>query len=139
MTGDIPRIPLGTTTHPTILIVEDDLGAAEVFEQILRVNGYGVCVATNAESGLREVQHAKPSAVLLDLHLPTADGLEFLRQLRTGAAYARLPIAVVTGDYFVEEGVADELRTLGARVHFKPLWEDELLKLVRELLGSDER
>lgn len=120
----------------TILIVEDDAGAVEIFEQILKANGYGVCVAQDAESGLLAVECVKPSAILLDLRLPIADGLEFLRQLRAGASHTRIPIAVVTGDYFVEESVAEELQTLGAQIHFKPLWEDDLLRLIHDLLDS---
>jgi DNA-binding response OmpR family regulator len=93
-----------------------------------------VCVASDAESGLLEIQRVNPSAVLLDLHLPMTDGVELLRQLRSGMPHVRVPIAVVTGDYFVEESVAREIQELGARMHFKPLWEDDLLALVRDLL-----
>lgn len=128
--------PRGANEPATILIVDDDPGAVDIFEQILKTNGYAVRVASDAESGLIEIQRAAPSAVLLDLHLPMADGVEFLRQIRAGAPDTATPIAVVTGDYFVEEELAREIQTLGARVHFKPLWEDDLLKLVRELLNG---
>lgn len=121
-------------TAATIMIIDDDPGAVEVFEQILRLNGYRVCVASDAETGLVEIRRTNPSAVLLDLHLPMADGVELLRQLRGSAQQVPMPIAVVTGDYFVEESMAREIQELGARVHFKPLWEEDLLALVRELL-----
>ena len=121
----------------SILIVEDDPGARETFEHILRIHGYGVRVAADAAAGLREVRRSTPSAVLMDLHLPMADGVEFLKQLREIAPQARMPIAVVTGDYFVAEEVAQELRILEAPVHFKPLWEEDLLKLVHDLLDDE--
>lgn len=119
----------------TILLVEDDPGAVETFEHILKANGYGICVAPDAESGLLAVERAKPSAIVLDLRLPMADGVEFLRQLRAAESQTRIPVAVVTGDYFIEESIAEELQTLGARVHFKPLWDEDLLRLVRDLLN----
>ena len=128
--GRAPRPPA------TILLVEDDPGVVEIFSRILRMNGYEVRVAPDAESGLLELQRFTPSAVLLDLRLPIVDGLELLRRLRAEIPDARMPIAVVTGDYFVEEDVSRELRQLGAQVHFKPLWEDDLLKLVRDLLDG---
>jgi len=118
----------------TILIVEDDPGALETFERILTTHGYGVRVAPDAESGLQEVANAEPAAVLVDLHLPLVDGVEFLRQVRAETPHAELPVAVVTGDYFVDEQVERELQGLGARMHYKPLWEDDLLKLVHDLL-----
>ena len=117
-----------------ILIVEDDPGAVEVFEHMLKARGYSVRVALDAPSGLTEVGHAVPAAVLLDLRLPTADGLEFLRCLRATVPYAHVPVAVVTGDLFVEEWVARELETLGAQIHFKPLWEEDVMRIVQDLL-----
>jgi two-component system KDP operon response regulator KdpE len=133
---DVSLTGTGANQAATILIVDDDSVAVEVFEQILTNHGYSVRVAPDAELGLQEVLRAAPAVILLDLHLPMADGLEFLRQLRANAPHARTPIAVITGDYFVEEDVARELLTLGARVHFKPLWEEELLKLIHDLLNS---
>ncbi|HEY5619553.1 MAG TPA: response regulator [Vicinamibacterales bacterium] len=118
------------------MIVEDDPGAVAIFTQVLTSHGYGVQVARDAESGLLEIQRALPAAILLDLHLPVADGIEFLRRLRTSNPGARMPIAVVTGDYFVDEDIFCELQALHARVHFKPLWEEDLLTLVDELLRS---
>lgn len=136
VTTHVSPAGVAARTPATILIVEDDPGTVAVFGEILQRNGYDVCVAPDAESGLREVERVKPSAVLLDLRLPLADGVEFLRQLRADAPQARMPIAVVTGDYFLEETVGREIQALGARVHFKPLWEEDLLKLVRELLDG---
>lgn len=120
----------------TILIVEDDPGAVEIFTQILTLNGYAVHVAVDAESALQDIQRVNPSAILLDLHLPMADGVEFLRQLRARSPHDGIPIAVITGDYFVEEDMAREVQALGARFHFKPLWEEDLLKLVQDLLDA---
>ncbi len=120
----------------SILIVEDDPGAVEAFEHILKAEGYGVRVTLDAESALLEVERAVPAAVLLDLHLPITDGVEFLRRLRATARYANVPVAVVTGDYLVDERVARELEMLGAQIHFKPLWEEDLIRIVRDLLSG---
>jgi hypothetical protein len=40
----------------------------------------------------------------------------------------------VTGDYFLEDEVSDELRSLGAELRFKPLWLEDLVGLARNLL-----
>ena len=120
----------------SILVVEDDAAALEIFDQILTGAGYHVRGVPDAQRALAEIQRTVPSAVLLDLHLPMMDGLQFLRQLRADAPAARMPIALVTGDYFLEEEMAQEVRALGARVHFKPLWDDDLLKLVADLLNT---
>jgi hypothetical protein len=41
---------------------------------------------------------------------------------------------VVTGDYLLDERVTRELQVLGVRLYFKPLWEEDLIRIVRDLL-----
>lgn len=118
----------------SVLIVEDDPGAAEAFEHILKAEGYGVCVAPDAQSAFVEIERALPAAVVLDLHLPITDGLEVLRGLRATSRHAHIPVAVVTGDYLVEERVTRELQVLGAQLYFKPLWEEDLIRIVHNLI-----
>lgn len=45
-----------------------------------------------------------------------------------------MPVAVVTADYLVDERVTRELQVLGAQLYFKPLWEEDLIRIVRDLL-----
>jgi DNA-binding response OmpR family regulator len=119
----------------TLLIVEDDPGALETFAHILRTRGYRILTTASAESALAEIKRASPSALLLDLHLPLSSGLEILRQLRLSPHGSDVRVAIMTGDYFLEETLAREIQTLGARIYFKPLWEDDLLQIARDLLG----
>jgi len=44
------------------------------------------------------------------------------------------PVAIVTGDYLLDDSVSTELRELGAELRFKPLWLDDLVGLARTLL-----
>jgi DNA-binding response OmpR family regulator len=118
----------------TILIVDDDPSVTETFERMLRLEGYHVVTALSAEAGLNQAERANPNAVILDLRMPLVDGLQFLRQLRTKEALAKMPVAIVTGDYFLDDAVAKELRALGAEVRFKPLWLEDLVALARNLL-----
>jgi DNA-binding response OmpR family regulator len=118
----------------SILIVEDDPGAVEAFEYMLKGEGYGVLTAHDAPSAFLEIEREVPAAVVLDLHLPLTDGLEILRRLRTTARHAHIPVAVVTGDYLVDERVTRELEMLGAHLYFKPLWDEDLIRIVRGLL-----
>lgn len=134
MLDDLPAAADSGVRDASILVVEDDPGAVEAFEHMLKAEGYRVRVALDAPSGLAELERAAPAAVLLDLHLPITDGLEFLRRLRATVPHARVPVAVVTGDYFVEESVARELERLGARIHFKPLWDEDVMRIVHDLL-----
>ena len=122
--------------NPTILIVDDDEGVTTTFARMLRLEGYEVYTAMNAETGLREAEATAPDAIILDLRMPLVDGLGFLRRLRAIDQYREIPVAIVTGDYFLDDAVSAELRMLGAELKFKPLWLEDLVGLARTLLAG---
>lgn len=118
----------------TILIVDDDEGVTQTFARMLRLEGYGVRTAFNADTGLKLAKERLPDAIILDLRMPLVDGLGFLRQFRAIDVDKSVPVAIVTGDYFLDEAVSTELRQLGAEVKFKPMWLEDLVGLARTLL-----
>ena len=118
----------------TILIVDDDEGVTQTFARMLKLEGFQVRTAINAESGLKVANESQPNAIILDLRMPLVDGLGFLRRLRSQDEQRATPVAIVTGDYFLEDSVANELRELGAELRFKPLWLEDLVGLARNLL-----
>ncbi|MBI4484777.1 MAG: response regulator [Acidobacteria bacterium] len=135
--------PLETSRQPsaprqirpaTVLIVDDDPAVTETFARMLSLEGYDVRAAVSAEAGLREAEVAHPDAILLDLRMPLVDGLMFLRRLRARADMGKTPVAIVTGDYFLDDTVSDELHGLGAEVFFKPLWIEDLVRITQSLV-----
>jgi CheY-like chemotaxis protein len=116
-----------------VLIIDDDATTLQFFEQMLVEKGHTVRAVLTVEAGLAEASLHTPDAILLDLHLPLVDGLECLRRLRAAPLNLAMPVAILTGDYFMEDAVADELQALGARIHFKPVWEDDLHRIVGQL------
>ena len=120
----------------TVLIVDDDLGVTETFARLLKLEGYQVRTANNAEAGLKEASLSPPDAIILDLRMPLVDGVEFLRRLRARDTERKPPVAIVTGDYFIDDAVSDQLRSLGAELRFKPLWLEDLLAIVQTLVET---
>jgi DNA-binding response OmpR family regulator len=118
----------------SVLIVDDDEAVTQTFARMLRLEGYHVDTALNAETGLRQAEAGHPDAIILDLRMPLVDGLGFLRRLRSHEDHRSTPVAIVTGDYFLDDSVADELRDLGAELRFKPMWLEDLVGLARTLL-----
>jgi DNA-binding response OmpR family regulator len=117
-----------------ILIVDDDEGVTQTFARMLRLEGYQVRTAVSAEKGLAEAEENHPDAIILDLRMPLVDGLGFLRRLRAHDDQRETPVAIVTGDYFLDDSVSNELQELGAELRFKPLWLEDLVGLARNLL-----
>ena len=117
-----------------ILIVDDDEGVIQTFARMLRLEGYDVRTAMTAERGLDEAARMRPDAIILDLRMPLVDGLGFLRQLRQHEDHRGTPVAIVTGDYFLDDAVSSEVAELGAQLRFKPLWLEDLVALAHDLL-----
>ena len=127
------------TSSRTVLVIDDDRETTRTFARMLRLEGFQVRTAESAESGLQEAESGHPDAIILDLRMPVMDGLAFLHRLRSRPGQADIPVAIVTGDYLIEDSVADELMQLGAQIHFKPLWMDDLLVVAHSLLAPDRR
>ena len=117
-----------------ILIVDDDPIVSLTLSRMLGWAGHEVTLASSGASGLDAVETARPDAVLLDMRMPGMSGLEFLRILRGAPAHRDLPVGIVTGDYFMDEQVLAELSSLGAEVRYKPVWVDDLARLMAILL-----
>jgi CheY-like chemotaxis protein len=122
--------------RPIVAVIDDDVAVDRSFGQMLQAAGYDTHTEANVAAGLAYLEHAAPAVVILDLHLPDGTGLECLRRLRAWPHHRHLPVAILTGDYFLDEDVARELNELGARVFFKPVWEDDLLRIVGQLLAA---
>jgi DNA-binding response OmpR family regulator len=120
----------------SVLVVDDDEGVALTFSRMLRLHGYRVETATNPEAGLALALARPPDAVILDLRMPLVSGLEFLRRLRGLKTDRPTSVTIVTGDYFIDDHIAAEIKQLGAEVCFKPLWLDDLVDVVRAMLPS---
>ena len=76
-----------------ILIVEDDLLAAELERDYLEVSGYEVELCSNGEEGYREAMSGKYNLLLLDIMLPGMSGFEICRRIRREQ---NVPIIMVT-------------------------------------------
>ncbi len=118
-----------------ILIVDDDPSVTDAFARMLRLEGFEVWAAPSAHQGLALAQAHQPHAILLDLCMPLASGLQFLRAVRALPGLSETPAAIVTGDYYVEDAHTQEIAALGAELRYKPFWLDELVDLARGMVG----
>lgn len=81
-----------------LLIVEDDLDAARVLQEMLAQDGFTSDIVPTAREALTAAQSDKYDAVLVDLQLPDADGISLIRALRARPSSRELPVVVVSGD-----------------------------------------
>ena len=114
-----------------VLVVDDDPAVSASLSRALRLEGYTVAVVADGPPALQVVTSDKPDAVILDLQLPTLDGIEVCRRLR--AAGDDTPILMLTA----RDAVGDRVEGLDAGADdylVKPFALAELLARLRALL-----
>lgn len=114
--------PDGVPACARILIVDDDVDSAEMFQELLQSSGHVVCVALDGPSALEQAESFQPDVVFLDLTLPRMDGYEICRRLVLLKGKAPRIVAV-SGQAHVSD---DRLREAGfSGVLPKPIvWEN---------------
>jgi DNA-binding response OmpR family regulator len=128
--------PEATKPTKSILIVDDDRSALDTLARLLKLEGFAVATAADAETGLTIAQEMRPNAIILDLRMPVVNGVQMLRRLRANPDLVEVPVGMVTGDYFMPEATAAEIKSLGASLRFKPMWLEDLLALARTLVAA---
>jgi len=82
-----------------VLIIEDDQVIANVYRNKFAVEGYQAEAVFDGESGLKAMRTFQPDVMLLDLVLPRMSGVEFIKQVRNEADFAKVPIIVFSNTY----------------------------------------
>ena len=110
-------------------MVDDDREAQELLVLVLQSNGYRTMVASNGEEALTFARRHRPQVITLDVFLPTIDGWDVLRVLRSDPDTAAIPVVMVT--------ISSDRRTafaLGAVEHLiKPIDQKSLLEVLGRL------
>ena len=91
-----------------VLIVEDYDDTREFMKFLLETYGYQVIEATDGIEAIDRVKQQHPDLILMDISLPTVDGLTATRTIRTLDADAgKMPIIAVTafGKYHYQKAV----------------------------------
>ncbi len=118
-----------------ILIVEDDQTLLEVLNYNLNGEGYDVITAVDGAQALEAVELRRPDLLILDIMLPTLDGLEVCRILRKKGM--TMPILMLTARVDEVDKIAG--LELGADDYMtKPFSMRELLARVRAMLRRTE-
>ena len=79
-----------------VMVIEDEKEIRDLVRYNLEKAGFRVAAAGDGEEGLRQLFAARPDALVLDLMLPGANGLEILREVRGEPATHDLPVLVLT-------------------------------------------
>jgi two-component system cell cycle response regulator DivK len=117
-----------------ILIVEDNEMNRDVLSRRLLRRGFQVLLAADGLDALGVAHDTTPDLILLDLAMPTIDGWECARQLKSASDTAHIPIIALTAHAMV----GDRQKALDAGCDdfdTKPIDFEALLEKMHRLLG----
>ncbi|WP_437812282.1 ATP-binding protein [Sorangium sp. So ce1078] len=127
----VTEIPRSGTSALRVLLVDDNVDAAEGLRRILQLHGHTVSMAHDGPAALETARASKPELVLLDIGLPGMDGYEVVRRLRAEPELRRSYIAAVSG--YGQDQDRRRSREAGFDAHLtKPVATAQLLALVAE-------
>lgn len=84
------------TKKKVLLIVEDNEQNMELFRDLLLSKGYAVMEAVDGEMALAKVKSETPDLILMDIQLPTMDGVEVARRMRSNPSLGKTVIIAIT-------------------------------------------
>jgi CheY-like chemotaxis protein len=117
-----------------VLIVDDNAQNLKLASVLLRMEGFEVRTAVDAEQALRELESFSPRLILMDIQLPGMDGLELTRRLKSDPA--RREIAVIALTAYAMKGDEQRARAAGCDGYIsKPIDVNELPQLLRAHLA----
>ena len=121
---------------PLVLVVDDYADAREMYSEYLEFSGFRVAEAKNGVEALDQALSLKPDIILMDLSLPTMDGWEATRRLKSDDRTRHIPVVALTGHALA--GFSDGAKKAGCDGFVtKPCLPDALVAEVRRMLEQN--
>jgi CheY-like chemotaxis protein len=114
-----------------VLVIEDNVDAAETLRDVLRLAGHEAEVAFDGREALEKLAGVQPDTILCDLGLPDMDGFELARRLRREPSGRDVMLVALSGYARPED--RERSREAGFDAHLaKPASEEALEALLRD-------
>jgi CheY-like chemotaxis protein len=119
----------------TVMIIEDEEDAAELFAEMMRVSGYRVVKTSKSTPAIEIMTTEKPDVILLDIMMPELSGFDIMRLMRNDPVLSNIPVVVITA-----KGMPADIKNgmeAGASTYLtKPVGFLDLKEAVERALGS---
>jgi len=116
-----------------VLVVEDNVDAADTLSLLLRLHGHEVQLARTGPTALEMASASRPDVVLLDIGLPGMDGYEVAKRLRERLEFKDVMMCALTG-YTPSESDRQRQQETGFNHYYvKPVNLAKLLELFKTI------
>jgi CheY-like chemotaxis protein/anti-sigma regulatory factor (Ser/Thr protein kinase) len=128
----------GTSNQKVILLAEDSMANILTIGEYLESHGYEVAFARDGWEAISKAEEINPALILMDIQMPSLDGLEATRRLRANPRFATTPIIALTA--LAMSGDRERCLAAGANEYMsKPVKLERLVKIIETMLepGKD--
>ncbi len=123
-------MPQESEMKTKILIVDDEVDALELMQDLFDSKGYYSVTAKNGLEALNKIRESEPDIIISDIRMPEMDGMQLLEVVSN--SYSQIPVIMVTAHGTVETAV--DAMKMGAKDYIlKPLSLDEILIKVENI------
>jgi CheY-like chemotaxis protein len=121
--------------RPVVLMVDDDDMQHRLLASVLSELNLDLVFAGGGAEALGVLRKRRPDLVLMDIELPDIGGVEVTRRMKSIAAFATIPVVMITG-HSEKHLVVDSLKAGAADFVVKPFDRATVIAKVRKLLGG---
>ena len=123
---------VGGISSPVALVVDDDRDVVRLLSETLRKKGFAVIGAYDGAEAIASLAQRQPDIIVTDLKMPKVDGYELIQTVKTTAAWADIPIVVMTAHRIDPERI--DILDLATYHLNKPLSPEAIAEQVGALL-----
>jgi len=136
----LPRVPIQDTSLTTasapllatrktrVLVVDDNVDAAESVAAMLQLHGFQVAATYTGEQALESARSFRPQVAFIDLNMPGMSGIDLAVALKADASLQPLRLVALTG--MGQQSDVEATRRAGFEAHLtKPAQPEEIVRL----------
>ncbi|MBF0286968.1 MAG: response regulator [SAR324 cluster bacterium] len=117
-----------------ILIIDDEKQIRKYLKTFLDKDGYHTIGAADGAAGLVLLKECLCDLVITDIYMPNKEGIETIREIKS--EYPAIKIIAISGGGICDMNILNTATLIGADFALeKPIEEDHLLYVVRDLIG----
>ncbi len=119
-----------------VFVVNGSVEFLDLVRELLQDEHYNVTTTNFVPRTLHQIETARPSVLIVDLCYGEQAGWDLLTELRQEAATRQIPVILVsTSKQYLDRAEEEQAMWGGDRYLLKPFDLDELLRMIRELIG----
>ena len=123
----------GASKDFKIIVIDDEKYYTDTLAKLLELKGYNVWAFNNGKEALKRIKVDPPSLVILDLEMPDISGIKLIEEIKKDENLKNIPILLMTAG-----PIKKEEKEKASVFLCKPFMNEDLIKLVQDLLKEDQ-